>query len=46
VLGVHINDAVLSDGLVDLDKIKPLARLGYQEYTAVDNIFKMTRPSD
>ena len=44
VLGVHINDAVLSDGLVDLDKIKPLARLGYQEYTAVDNVFKMTRP--
>jgi len=46
VLGVHINDAVLSDGLIDLDKIKPLARLGYQEYTAVDNIFKMTRPGD
>ena len=46
VLGVHINDAVLTDGLIDLDKIKPLARLGYQEYTAVDNVFKMTRPSD
>jgi len=45
VLGVHINDEVLSDGLIDLDKIKPLARLGYQEYTAVDNVFKMMRPS-
>ena len=44
VLGIHIKDEVLTDGLVDLDKIKPLARLGYQEYTAVDNIFKMTRP--
>jgi len=44
VLGVHIRDEVLQDGLIDLNRIKPLARLGYQEYTAVDNIFKMTRP--
>ena len=44
VLGIHIKDEVLTDGLVDLNKIKPLARLGYQEYTAVDNIFKMMRP--
>jgi len=44
VLGVHIRDEVLRDGLIDLDRIKPLARLGYQEYTAVDNIFKMSRP--
>lgn len=44
VLGVHIRDEVLKDGLIDLDRIKPLARLGYQEYTAVDNVFKMTRP--
>jgi len=46
VLGVHIRDEVLKDGLIDLDLIKPLARLGYQEYTAVDNVFKMTRPGD
>jgi flavin reductase (DIM6/NTAB) family NADH-FMN oxidoreductase RutF len=46
VLGVHIRDDVLKDGLIDLDKIKPLARLGYQEYTAVDNVFKMTRPNN
>lgn len=46
VLGVHISDAVLKDGLIDLDRIEPLARLGYQDYTAVDNVFKMTRPTD
>lgn len=44
VLGVHIRDEVLADGLIDLARIKPLARLGYQEYTAVDNVFKMARP--
>ena len=45
VLGIHISDEVLNEGLIDLNRIKPLARLGYQEYTAVDNVFKMTRPN-
>ena len=31
VLGVHIRDEVLVDGLVDLNRIKPLARLGYMQ---------------
>jgi len=44
VLGIHIKDEVLTDGMVDLSKIKPLARLGYNQYTAVDNLFTMTRP--
>ena len=46
VLGVHIKDEVLSDGLIDLSKIKPLARLGYKQYTVVDNLFEMNRPQD
>ena len=46
VLGIHISDEVLSDGLIDINRIKPLARLGYQQYTAVDNVFVMTRPQD
>jgi flavin reductase (DIM6/NTAB) family NADH-FMN oxidoreductase RutF len=44
VLGVHIKDEVLSNGLVDLKKIKPLARLGYRQYTAVEELFEMVRP--
>jgi len=46
VLGIHIKDEVLTDGMIDLSKIKPLARLGYNQYTAVDNLFTMTRPAD
>jgi len=46
VLGIHIKDEVLTDGMIDLSKIKPLARLGYNQYTAVDNLFTMTRPDD
>ena len=46
VLGVHINDEVLVDGLIDLSRIKPLARLGYMQYTAVDELFTLQRPND
>ena len=45
VLGVHIRDDVLSDGRVDLAKVHPIARLGYMDYTRVDYIFEMLRPS-
>lgn len=46
VLGVHISDEVLVEGLIDLSRIKPLARLGYMQYTAVDDLFAMRRPAD
>ena len=45
VLGVHIHDEVLTDGLIDLTKVNPLARLGYNQYTSVQDIFDMLRPS-
>ena len=44
VLEVHIADEVLTDGRVDFTKIKPLGRLGYFEYTVVDNVFSMSVP--
>jgi flavin reductase (DIM6/NTAB) family NADH-FMN oxidoreductase RutF len=44
VLGIHIKEEVLTDGIIDLSKIRPIARLGYNQYTSVDNIFTMTRP--
>lgn len=45
VVGIHIDDSVLTDGLVDTAKIKPIARLGYMEYTVVEEVFAMRRPS-
>jgi flavin reductase (DIM6/NTAB) family NADH-FMN oxidoreductase RutF len=44
VLGIHIADEVLADGKVDLKKIRPIARLGYHDYTVVDEIFTIRRP--
>ncbi len=45
VIGIHIRDEVLKDGLVDVEKIRPVARLGYMDYTSVDTVFTMLRPN-
>lgn len=43
VVGVHINDDVFTeDGKVDITRLRPLARMGYQDYTSVDSVFEIT----
>ena len=44
VIGININDDYIKDGIIDVKKLKPLARLGYMDYTVVDNFFRMSRP--
>ncbi|WP_422376770.1 flavin reductase family protein [Roseibium sp.] len=44
VVGIHIDDSVLVDGLVDVTRYKPLSRLGYMDYAAVGEVFQMGRP--
>jgi flavin reductase (DIM6/NTAB) family NADH-FMN oxidoreductase RutF len=46
VVGVHIDDSILKDGRVDVMAFKPVARLGYSEYTTLENVWKMRRPDD
>lgn len=42
VVGVHIKDEYIGeDGKVDILKIRPLARLGYTDYTSVESVFSM-----
>jgi flavin reductase (DIM6/NTAB) family NADH-FMN oxidoreductase RutF len=44
VVNVHIDDAVIVDGLIDMKRIRPIGRLGYRgDYAAVDDIFFMAR---
>ena len=44
VVGVHIKDEfITAEGRVDVLKIRPLARLGYKDYTTVDHIFAMEK---
>jgi flavin reductase (DIM6/NTAB) family NADH-FMN oxidoreductase RutF len=44
VVGVHIADAVLAEGRVDVTRYAPLARLGYRDYAAVREVFALNRP--
>jgi len=44
VVAIHIDDRYIVDGRVDLAAIRPIARLGYMDYTVVDTIFTMHRP--
>jgi flavin reductase (DIM6/NTAB) family NADH-FMN oxidoreductase RutF len=44
VVEVHIDDSVVVDGVVDVRRIRPLARLGYQDYAAIDDPFPLIRP--
>lgn len=47
VLLIHIKDEVITpDGHLDILKIRPLARLGYYDYTTVDSIFEMRIPGE
>jgi len=42
VVAIHIDDAVIDgQGMLDILKIQPLARMGYYDYTFVDNKFEM-----
>jgi flavin reductase (DIM6/NTAB) family NADH-FMN oxidoreductase RutF len=44
VVGVHIDDAMLTDGLFDVVKAGNVSRLGYMDYSAVTDVFSMQRP--
>lgn len=44
VVGVHIDEDFINEGIVDTAKMQPLARGGYMDYSVVDRIFAMDRP--
>ena len=47
VIGIHIKDEVIGpDGRIDVLTIRPIARLGYHDYTSVESIFSMIIPGN
>ena len=44
VVAMHIDDSVLTDGLIDMDKLQPISRLGYLDYAKLGERFTMARP--
>lgn len=46
VVAIHLDDDyITADGRFDVLKARPLARLGYLDYTAVDAVFEMQVPN-
>ena len=44
VVAIHISDEVIVDGIVDIDRLAPISRLGYRDYGRVSGVFSMLRP--
>lgn len=44
VVGVHIDEAFIKEGMVDMAAMRPIARCGYMDYVVADNVFQMKRP--
>lgn len=47
VVGVYIDDAAIKDGRFDTAGVRPLARMGYMDYSVVtpENTFELNRPN-
>ncbi|MCB1363091.1 MAG: flavin reductase family protein [Rhodobacteraceae bacterium] len=46
VTGIHLRDDCVRDGRFDVLAYRPLARLGYRDYTHVTSTFELIRPDD
>lgn len=46
VVGVHLRDDCMKDGMFDVLSFQPLARLGYRDYTRVTEVFSLKRPGE
>ena len=44
VVGMHIDERFIRNGVLDTAAMKPLARLGYREYAVIEKVFAMDRP--
>lgn len=46
VVGVHMRDDCIVDGIFDVLKYNPLSRMGYRDYTVVRDRFELKRPGE
>jgi len=46
VVGIHLRDDCLNEGIFDITRFRPVARLGYRDYTVVRDTFTLSRPDD
>jgi flavin reductase (DIM6/NTAB) family NADH-FMN oxidoreductase RutF len=46
VTGVHMREDCLVEGMFDITRYQPLARMGYQDYSVIREQFSMKRPGE
>ncbi|MEL7260519.1 MAG: flavin reductase family protein [Pseudomonadota bacterium] len=46
VVGVHLRDNCIVDGIFDVLTYRPLTRLGYRDYSVIDDKFSLKRPGE
>ncbi len=46
VIGVHMRDDCMVDGIFDVSTFQPAARLGYRDFTRVTEKFSLKRPGE
>lgn len=46
VTGIHIRDDVLNKGMIDPARYLPLARMGYRDYSRIEETFQLKRPGE
>jgi flavin reductase (DIM6/NTAB) family NADH-FMN oxidoreductase RutF len=44
VVGIHIDDRFIKEGMLDTAAMRPIARCGYQDYAMVGETFSLIRP--
>ncbi|MFS8049546.1 flavin reductase family protein [Rhizobium sp. BR 314] len=44
VVGIHIDEAIIRDGRLDMALARPVARMGYMDYAEGSDVFEMMRP--
>src|SRR5260221_14415433 len=45
VVGMHVDERFVKNGRLDAVAMQTIARCGYDEYTVVERVFSMTRPT-
>ena len=46
VVGVHMDDKCIVDGIFDVTIADPITRMGYRDYSTLGDVFQMTRPTE
>ncbi|WP_267550680.1 flavin reductase family protein [Rhizobium rhizogenes] len=44
VVGIHIDETIIRDGRLDMALARPIARMGYMDYSEGSDVFEMIRP--